>query len=479
MTDGTSKLNYPSCGNPTVRIVVAVATTVLALTGVIQPTFLGAAEPKQENREIPKPDLTQYPKNLVRNHIEAGIEVYGESPRTEKLILSEKTQDKNKAQIALLADDPTIGYPIATGTTALVFTLLESTIVRRIQYLNQSVAGTMSVFGSKEDLEWDSPEWVPLIRNVSVGGKPSINIPLPTSELTFLKVEFLASTEGRISGLAVFGDATIEDFVADRDDGIKPERSEKTRVDYDFASLYAGARVHYMSSSMDLRTVSASIDDSALSSTAFSADDEYPTIVIDLGRSQSVNRVAVLTSQATGVIEIFLRDARGDDGVGSGSDGKSTVPPAAQKQTYRGDIIVEPGSPTPMSAMDGAKIARVANQEAGKKPDEEESREYAPVARVEDEQGVMRKSADFDARPARFVMIRFKPSQQVQSSGPFLIMDISAFGEVKEDAGRLGAVYTVPIIPSGELKSLGVPVPPAPADEPDDDVRRRVPPSSP
>ncbi len=440
--------------------ILAVATTY-CISFAFSIGVVCAQSPSPRSRTIPEVDLSAYPKNLVRNHIKAEIKVYGDSPRTNKFTLSEDTRDTNKAEIALLADDPTIGYPLVTGSTTLIFKMREIAIVRRLQFLNLNVRGTIAVYHSTEELDHDDPAWKPLLRSASINPRFATELRLPATEAQYLRVDLQVEREGRIAGFAVFGEESIRDFLEDRDGSLAAEQSDRTRVDYDLASLYAGARVRYMSSVTDLQSIPNTIDDSALTEASFSPDDEFPTIVIDLGRPQPVNRVSLVSSRQPGVIEIFLRDTREDeDGYRAGTDRATTssILPRKTRQEALSDLATRPHSP-----MRSALLARVAMQPAGEKPTEKESREYAPVARVEDNDGFMRKSATFDKQVARFVMIRFKPNGRVQTGGPFQIYDISAFGDRVPVNDLIGASTTEEILDNNlRPRSLGVPAPTVP-----------------
>ncbi len=409
-------------------------------------------------RAIPEADLSAYPKNLVRNHIKAEIKVYGDSPRTNKFILSEDVRDTNKAEIALLADDPTIGYPLVTGSTTVVYTMREISIVRRLQFLNLNVRGTIAVYSSTEKLDYDDPAWKPLVTKTPIGQKTATEFRLPATEAQFLRVDFQVEREGRIAGFAVFGEESIQDFLEDRDGSLAAEQSDRTRVDYDLASLYAGAHIRFISSASDLQSIPNTIDDSALTGASFSPDDEFPTIVVDLGRPQPVNRVSVVSSSHPGVIEIFLRDSKEDD---EGYRSRKKRAETSSRSFRNSGELFSDEWKGPQSAMRGALLARVSMQPAGEKPNDKESREYAPVARVEDGKGIMRKSATFEKQVARFVMLRFKPSAKVQTSGPFLIYDISAFGDRVRVNDPIGSSKAEEILDNNlRPRSLGVPVAP-------------------
>ncbi len=438
--------------------VLAMATISTLHAGVDQPA-----------RDIPVVDLEQFPKNLTRNHFNADLRVEGASPAGRDLKLSERTVDRNEAVLALLADDPTVGYPLKSGITDLRFKIDETDVLRRVQFLNLETRGTITIFGSAENLDPDDPRWLTLVSARALSAEPLIDFDVPPAEARYLLVRFQVDTPGRIAGFTAFGETTIADFIRINSHPLGGREAERTPIDFDYASLYSGARVQYMSSAADLRTIPFLIDDSPVTATQFAADDEAPLVVIDLGRPQPLNRVSLITSGRPGtIVEIYLRESRVEEGIGqpvvvAASDGKSGP-------SYM-------NNPAARSAADQAALASTAMRPAGDPRSDEEADEYAPVARIEDEEGVMRKSAIFDDSFARFILIRLRSNGRVQAGGPFTIHDVSAFGEPSREFERLGAAITIEPLST----STGEPTGSAPPQDAPPPSRRRppVPPVSP
>ena len=120
--------------------------------------------------------------------------------------------DDNLAQVALIADHPTVGYTLPEGTSEFVLSLSKIQNFDMITFANRDGVGTVWISTSNSKLASASSQWhqvaqqnlTPNVTRVKVG---------PT-EAKYVKFTFKVTKSGRIADLGVFSTAIPNLMVA-------------------------------------------------------------------------------------------------------------------------------------------------------------------------------------------------------------------------------------------------------------------------
>jgi len=92
----------------------------------------------------------------------------------------------------------------------------------------------------------------------------------------------------------------------------RPAARPKNTLYFNFANLYARARVVYVSSGL-LPLARRMIDDDGVTAFSFSSTDPHPTAIIELARTQQLHRVSAVYQMEGGRLDVYLlNDLRGD-----------------------------------------------------------------------------------------------------------------------------------------------------------------------
>jgi hypothetical protein len=143
-------------------------------------------------------------------------------------------------------------------------------------------------------------------------------------------------------------------------------------LNFNFANLYARARIVFVSSGIK-EHAKRMIDDDVITSFQFSATDPEPTVIVELADHERLHRVSAVYKMEKGRLDVFLLQELGSN----------------------------PGDLT------GA----------------------TPVASVTDTDGGGKAAVDFDPHGARYVALRWTPSNDKTPHG-FEVAEVSAFGEM-------------------------------------------------
>ena len=163
-------------------------------------------------------------------------------------------------------------------------------------------------------------------------------------------------------------------------------------INYNLSDLHAKARALYVSSGADLKRANNMIDDQTATSYGFSAQDNSPTAVIDLGKSFTVKRLSAIYLAQSGTVDFYVMQS---------------LPGAAQNET----------------AGDAAKDLKF---------DSEALAHLHRVGSINDDGTRGSASIDFPATTGRYVMVRWIPAAHADTS--FTVAEVAAFGA---DNGRL------------------------------------------
>ena len=153
-------------------------------------------------------------------------------------------------------------------------------------------------------------------------------------------------------------------------------------VNYNLRDTATKARALYVSSGDDLKLANSMIDNQAATSFGFSVEDKSPTAVIDLGKVSTVRRLSATYSARPGSIDFYVMQ---------------TLPGADQK-----------------------------NSDGTVKLDSNALGSLKRVGSTVDDGTQGRASIDFPATTGRYVMLRWIPAAQTDTS--FTVAEVSAFG---------------------------------------------------
>jgi len=196
-------------------------------------------------------------------------------------------------------------------------------------------------------------------------------------EAKYVKVSFRVEKEGTIAGFGLYGQKTLESFAEQHR---RPKGNEVTAaylntrdgLNFNFANVYAKARVVYVSSG-DTEAVHRMIDDDPATAFSFSPSDLQPTVVVELAEDQKLRRISAVYEMEAGQLDIYL-----------------------------------------------------LNRLPGGRPDLTNAK---PVVSVADPTGAGKAAAEFDPHGARYVALRWTPNDSSSRHKAFKIAEIGAFGD--------------------------------------------------
>ncbi len=340
--------------------------------------FAAAAQTSWANETITHDEATNAAKNLARMNCGAKIQCILPDGRPAPVAIG-KAESKGAA--ALIMDDDTLSVPLQEGETTFIITLPTTSLVDRFSFVNENATarGNLKIAVSNHQLAPGSAKWVEVDGQIPFTNKRLFNVSMMGVEARYVKLSFNVEKGGRIASLGLFGDETLQSF-AQRQHHLtwiantsNVSVRDEDRLNFNFANLYAKARVVYVSSG-PLPSARRMIDDDNETGFRFSPTDAQPTVIIELAESERLNRVSALYEMASGRMDVYLLNELGQN-------------PAD---------------------MGGAK----------------------PVASVTDRSGDGKAAVDFDPRGARYVALRWTPEGDRRGNNTFEVAEIDAFGDV-------------------------------------------------
>ena len=317
-------------------------------------------------------------KNLARMNCGAHIECVSSTGRITAVPI---VGEQNQSPTALVWDDNTLSCPLPEGDITFVVTLPKITLLDRFAFINENAAarGEFQLAVSNYRLSPHDSKWVPVEGSNRLNGKRDFNLAMLGVEARYVKLSFHVEKGGRLAGLALYGEPTLQSFAEQNDPRVqgaymlastRSARRLEDTLNFNFANLYASARVVYVSSGW-LPLARRMIDDDAFTAFSFSASDPRPTAIIELAKGQRLHRVSATYQVEDGRLDVYvLNDLNGE------SAHLENVEPVA--------FIVDPV---------GGKAA-----------------------------------VDFDPRGARYVALRW--TRNKSRGGPFEVAEIGAFSVV-------------------------------------------------
>ena len=322
-----------------------------------------------------------YPENLARYHLGAQIEAAPQSHPIAHLQLSSNSEDQNAAEAALLCDDPTVGYALAAGKSTVLVSFPKIENVGTISFLNHGTKGEVTIATASAKLPENSPQWRTVLQQELSANSLRANVG-PT-EAKYVRLTFNSTAPGRIAGFGVYSTPRVSDFTAPRSRHLSVEEKSDSfaLISFNLTDLHTKSRALYVSSGNDLGQANNMIDDQASTVYNFKSDDNSPTAVIDMGQPSTLRRLSAVYAPRSGKMDFYvLANLPGT------TPANGNVP-----NTVR---------------LDDASMRAVGS--------------------VTDDGNQGRASIDFPATSGRYVMIRWTPAAQEDSS--FALAEVAAFG---------------------------------------------------
>jgi hypothetical protein len=318
-------------------------------------------------------DASNPAKNLARMNCGATIDLVGSEGRIVII------PNKQAGPGALLLDDDTLNYPLPEGDTTLLLSFPRTSALDRFTFVNENeaAAGDVTVSVSNYRLPAQSAKWNRVNESVAFTGQRLIDLSLLGTEARYVKLSFHVTRAGTIAGLGLYGGQSLQKFAARQKGVVRVTNTAATRrledmLNFNFANLYARARVVFVSSGLE-DSARRMIDDDVITAFQFAQADPHPTVIIELADHEQLHRVSAVYKMEKGRLDVYLLNELGGD---------------------PGDL-------------------------SGRKP----------IASVADTAADGKAAVDFDPHGARYVALRWTPADGKAPHG-FEVAELYAFGEM-------------------------------------------------
>ena len=324
-------------------------------------------------------------KNLARMNCGAQIECTTPDGRVSEVAAA---SDANQSAAALIMDDDTLSCPLQEGRTTFVIKLPSAALLDRFTFINENAtaAGDLKISVSNYQLPAESEKWVDVDGHISFSRKRLFNLSMVGVEARYVKLAFNVQKAGRIAALGLYGGQSLESFSRRNlhviregaGDGFMRVSNKAARatledsLNFDFANVYARARVVYASSGV-FSGARRMIDDDTTTAYKFGSADSRPLVIVELAESERLHRVSAVYTMNSGRLDVFLLE----------------------------ELATNP------SDLRGANL----------------------IASVVDRDRKGKAAVDFDAQGARYVALRWTPEGESRGE-PFEVAEINAFGDV-------------------------------------------------
>jgi hypothetical protein len=309
----------------------------------------------------------------------------------------------------LALDDNTLNCELATGDNTLLVSLPTISNLDRLTFINEKrdLAGAVQIFVSDYRLSPNNSKWTSVGRPLTFGKERFVSVPLAGVEAKYVKVLFKTNKPGTIAGVGLYGQRTLAAF-ADQQHRAKAvaarlaynavEPHSRNNLNFNFANLYARARVVWVSSGSKV-TSDRMIDDDPTTGYDFAPNDPHPTAIIELSTDERLRRVSAIYNTERGQLDIYLLNDLSDPG-----------------------------------QLDRLK----------------------PAVSIPDNAGAGKAAAEFDPRGARYIALRWTPAGQNSTQQNFEIAEIGAFSDA---VPTILDVQGIPEI-TANASALNLPKPP-------------------
>ena len=367
-----SRRSFGSCRN----------VALLFLAVLVNPAFAGETTIDAQSTSQAKTvsyentaasDLSNPAKNLARMNCGATLEIIGPDGRAVSVT------NKDSSASTLLLDDDTLNYPLPEGDTTFLLSFPRTSTLNRFTFVNENAvaAGEMTVAFSNYRLPAQSRKWNEVNGSTPFTGKRLFDLPLLGTEARYVKLSFRVTKGGSIAALGLYGEQSLQKFAARQRGVVRVTNSAATRrledmLNFNFANLYARARIVFISSGME-EYARRMIDDNVVTAFEFAPADPHPTVIVELADRERLHRVSAIYKMEKGRMDVFLLHELGAN---------------------PGDLS-----------------------------------DATPIASTTDTDGGGKSAVDFETHGARYVALRWTPANPKGPRG-FEVAEVSAFGEM-------------------------------------------------
>jgi hypothetical protein len=350
------------------RIVLSILGGLAFSGALIQPSLAADAAPAAEESNAAK--------NLARMNCGAKIDCITPDGR---LVAVPNAGEKNASAAALIMDDDTLSCPLQEGETTFIISFPKTSLLDRFTFVNENaeVQGEMRIAVSNYRLPADSPKWTDVSGKTEFTSKRLFNLSMVGVEARYVKLSFHVEKGGRIASLGLFGGVSLEKFANRQNSIVRVANTLATHrledmLNFNFANLYAKARVVFVSSGAPMAARSM-IDDDSMTAFRFAPSDPHPTVIVELAARERLHRVSALYKMQAGQLDVYLLK----------------------------ELAENPGDLT--------------------------SAKY--ISSVTDRDAEGKAAVDFDPQGARYVALRWTPAEPDNPRG-FEMAEINAFGDM-------------------------------------------------
>jgi hypothetical protein len=379
--------------------IMSVSSRVLALTSIAFVTSSSLFAGDVVLQKVPPLTVEQapaYPDNLARYHFGAQVEAAPNAVPVSSLKLSSIAGDRNTSEAALLCDDPTTGYALASGDRSLLVTLSKIENIDKVSFLNHGVKGDVTIAISNSKLSLTSSEWH-VVSEQQLSDAATINANVGPSEAKYVRLSFKVTEPGRIAALGVYGSPSVATFTMPRRRQVNVDESSSFGlISLNLSDVHAKSRALYVSSGDEIREANNMIDDQSTTTYTFAPNDPEPTAIIDLGKMTSLRRITAVYTPRPGTVNFYVLQSL-------------------------------PGNGSKTIKLDDVALARMK-----------------AVGSVTD--GTGRAAIDFPETTGRYILVKWDGAAEAQT--PFSVAEIAAFGESR--GGNLLAANTAAANPEVE-----------------------------
>ena len=175
----------------------------------------------------------------------------------------------------LIGHDGKAAYSLSAGTTSMILSLPKIEIVNHFDFVTGGAAGKVTISVSSTKLPFDSADWREVVGAQTFSGSQLIPCDLGSVEARYVKLNFDASSAGKLSGFNLFGASTAP-------------------------ATTAKGEFHV--------TVATPADGNVEGSVSFTADDTTPKVVADLGEGHALKGLTCAYDAPAGVLDFYLVD---------------------------------------------------------------------------------------------------------------------------------------------------------------------------
>ncbi len=218
---------------------------------------------------------------------------------------------------ALLLDDDTLNYPLPEGDTTFLLSFPRTAALDRFTFVNESAsaAGEVKISVSNYRLPAKSPKWNEVNTSLIFTGRRLVDLSMLGTEARYVKLSFHVTKAGSIAALGLYGGQSLQKFAARQRGVVRVTNSTATRrledmLNFNFANLYASARVVFVSSGRE-ESSRQMIDDDVITAFQFAQSDPHPTVIVELADLERIHRVSAVYKMEKGRLDVFLLNELG------------------------------------------------------------------------------------------------------------------------------------------------------------------------